>query len=101
MIELTVRLTDEQLVEIAERAAALIPTGAPAVSPWLNVAEPLSDCAVVRTGSTTSYPLASSTLAATAAASYCTATISIAMSKDELHDLPVVGVTRWLGVLAR
>lgn len=39
MIELTVRLTDEQLVEIAERAAALIPIGAPAVSPWLNVAE--------------------------------------------------------------
>jgi hypothetical protein len=39
MIELTVRLTDEQLAEIAERAAALIPTGAPAVSPWLNVAE--------------------------------------------------------------
>jgi excisionase family DNA binding protein len=39
MIELTVRLTDEQLVEIAERAAALIPTGAPTVSPWLNVAE--------------------------------------------------------------
>jgi excisionase family DNA binding protein len=39
MIELTVRLTDEQLVEIAERAAALIPTGAPVVSPWLNVAE--------------------------------------------------------------
>jgi excisionase family DNA binding protein len=39
MIELTVRLTDEQLVEIAQRAAALIPTGAPAVSPWLNVAE--------------------------------------------------------------
>ena len=39
MIELTVRLTDEQLVEIAERAAALIPAGAPAVSPWLNVAE--------------------------------------------------------------
>jgi excisionase family DNA binding protein len=39
MIELTVRLTDEQLAEIAERAAALIPPGAPAVSPWLNVAE--------------------------------------------------------------
>jgi excisionase family DNA binding protein len=39
MIELTVRLTDEQLAEIAERAAALIPTGAPAVSPWLNVVE--------------------------------------------------------------
>lgn len=39
MIELTVRLTDEQLAEIAERAAALIPTDAPAVSPWLNVAE--------------------------------------------------------------
>lgn len=32
MIELTVKLTDEQLAEIAERAAALIPTGAPAVS---------------------------------------------------------------------
>ena len=39
MIELTVRLTDEQLAEIAERAAALVSASAPAVSPWLNVAE--------------------------------------------------------------
>ncbi len=40
MIELTVTLTDQQLAEIAERAAALIPPGGtPAVSPWLNVAE--------------------------------------------------------------
>jgi excisionase family DNA binding protein len=39
MIELTVRLTDEQLGEIAERAAALVPTGGFEVSPWLNVAE--------------------------------------------------------------
>lgn len=39
MIELTVTLTDEQLTEIAERAAALIPTGTRAVSPWLNVAD--------------------------------------------------------------
>jgi excisionase family DNA binding protein len=39
MIELIVRLSDEQLEEIAERVAALIPTGAPAVSPWLNVAD--------------------------------------------------------------
>jgi excisionase family DNA binding protein len=39
MIELTVRLTDEQLAAIAERAAALIPTVTPAVSPWLSVAE--------------------------------------------------------------
>jgi excisionase family DNA binding protein len=39
MIELTVTLTDQQLAEIAERAAALIPAGTPAVSPWLNVAE--------------------------------------------------------------
>jgi excisionase family DNA binding protein len=39
MIELTVRLTDEQLADIAERAAALISKGAPAASPWLNVAE--------------------------------------------------------------
>jgi excisionase family DNA binding protein len=39
MIELTVKLTDEQLAEIAARAAALIPTGTPAVSPWLNVLE--------------------------------------------------------------
>ena len=39
MIELTVRLTDEQLAAIAERAAALVPSGAPDVSPWLNVAE--------------------------------------------------------------
>ncbi|HEY3946089.1 MAG TPA: helix-turn-helix domain-containing protein [Solirubrobacteraceae bacterium] len=39
VIELTVRLTDEQLAEIAERAAALVAAGAPNVSPWLNVAE--------------------------------------------------------------
>jgi excisionase family DNA binding protein len=39
MIELTVRLTDEQLAEIAERAAALISVDPPVVSPWLNVAE--------------------------------------------------------------
>ena len=40
MIELIVRLTDEQLAEIAQRAAALVPTdNAAAVSPWLNVAE--------------------------------------------------------------
>jgi len=39
MIELTVRLTDEQLAEIAERAAALVSAGASSVSPWLNVAE--------------------------------------------------------------
>ena len=39
MIELTVRLTDEQLAQIAEHAAALITATTPAVSPWLNVAE--------------------------------------------------------------
>ncbi|MGC2374886.1 MAG: helix-turn-helix domain-containing protein [Solirubrobacteraceae bacterium] len=39
MIELTVTLTDEQLAEIAERAAALISSDSPTVSPWLNVAE--------------------------------------------------------------
>ncbi len=40
MIELTVRLTDEQLAEIAQHAAALVSTdNAAAVSPWLNVAE--------------------------------------------------------------
>jgi len=39
MIELTVRLTDEQLAEIARRAAALIPNDADDVSPWLNVAD--------------------------------------------------------------
>lgn len=38
MIELTVRLTDEQLAEIARRAAALVPA-TPAASPWLNVAD--------------------------------------------------------------
>ncbi|HEX4115887.1 MAG TPA: helix-turn-helix domain-containing protein [Solirubrobacteraceae bacterium] len=37
MIELTVKLTDEQLAEIAQRAAALVPT--PAATPWLNVAD--------------------------------------------------------------
>lgn len=39
MIELTIRLTDEQLAEIAERAAALVPMTTVSVSPWLNVAE--------------------------------------------------------------
>ncbi len=39
MIELTVRLTDEQLSEIARRAAALIPPSEPTVSPWLNVTD--------------------------------------------------------------
>lgn len=39
MIELTVRLTDEQLAEIALRAAALIPSSEPTASPWLNVAD--------------------------------------------------------------
>lgn len=39
MIELTIKLTDEQLAEIAARAAALIPTAVPASSPWLNVAD--------------------------------------------------------------
>ncbi len=39
MIELTVTLTDEQLAEIAERAAALVSADSPTVSPWLNVAE--------------------------------------------------------------
>jgi excisionase family DNA binding protein len=38
-IELTVTLTDAQLTEIAERAAALIPAIEPAVSPWLNVTD--------------------------------------------------------------
>lgn len=38
MIELTVRLTDEQLAEIAQRAAMLVPV-APAVSLWLNVTD--------------------------------------------------------------
>lgn len=41
MIELTVRLTDEQLAEIARRAAAFLPapTPTPTGSPWLNVAD--------------------------------------------------------------
>lgn len=39
MIELTVRLTDEQLAEIARHAAALIPSADPPVSPWLNVTD--------------------------------------------------------------
>jgi hypothetical protein len=39
MIELTVRLTDEQLAEIARRAAALIPSSEPTASPWLNVTD--------------------------------------------------------------
>jgi hypothetical protein len=37
-LELTIRLTDEQIAQIAARAAALVPTATPA-SPWLNVAE--------------------------------------------------------------
>jgi excisionase family DNA binding protein len=39
MIELIIRLTDEQLAEIAERAATLVSADPPTVSPWLNVAE--------------------------------------------------------------
>jgi excisionase family DNA binding protein len=39
MIELTVTLTDQQLAEIAERAAGLVSTAAETTSPWLNVAE--------------------------------------------------------------
>ena len=39
MIELVVTLTDQQLAEIAERAAALVSTGAQAGTPWLNVTE--------------------------------------------------------------
>ncbi|MGN6371998.1 MAG: helix-turn-helix domain-containing protein [Solirubrobacteraceae bacterium] len=39
MIELTVRLADEQVAEIALRAAALIPSSEPNVSPWLNVTD--------------------------------------------------------------
>ncbi len=39
MIELTIRLTDEQLAEIAERASALVSADPPTVSPWLNVTE--------------------------------------------------------------
>lgn len=39
MIELTVRLSDEQIAEIARQAAALIPPFEPTVSPWLNVTD--------------------------------------------------------------
>lgn len=39
MIELTVRLTDEQLAEIARQAVALIPPSEPSASPWLNVTD--------------------------------------------------------------
>lgn len=40
MIELIVRLTDEQLAEIARRVAVLVPADNMAgTSPWLNVAE--------------------------------------------------------------
>jgi excisionase family DNA binding protein len=39
MIELTVTLTDQQLAEIAERAAGLVSAGGETSSPWLNVAE--------------------------------------------------------------
>ena len=40
MIELTTRLTDEQLAQIAEQAAALVPAvTSAAASPWLNVAD--------------------------------------------------------------
>jgi excisionase family DNA binding protein len=38
MIELTVRLSDDQLAEIARQAAALIPHE-PEESPWLNVTD--------------------------------------------------------------
>lgn len=39
MIELTVRLTDDQLAEIAEHAAALVSVVTPTASPWLNVTD--------------------------------------------------------------
>jgi excisionase family DNA binding protein len=39
MIELTVTLTDQQLAEIAERAAALVSTGPHEGTPWLNVTD--------------------------------------------------------------
>jgi excisionase family DNA binding protein len=39
MIELTVTLTDQQLAEIAERAAALVSTGPQEGTPWLNVTD--------------------------------------------------------------
>ncbi len=39
MIELTVRLNDEQLAEIARHAAALIPNDTDDASPWLNVTD--------------------------------------------------------------
>ena len=39
MIELRVSLSDEQLAEIAERAAALVAVDRPPSSPWLNVAD--------------------------------------------------------------
>lgn len=37
MVQLIVTLTDEQLAEIALRAAALVPAPEAVVSPWLNV----------------------------------------------------------------
>lgn len=37
-VELTIRLTDEQIDQIAARAAERVPAATP-VSPWLNVAE--------------------------------------------------------------
>lgn len=39
MIELTVRLSDEQLEEIAARAAAMVQPDGLELSPWLNVGE--------------------------------------------------------------
>ncbi len=39
MIELTVTLTDQQLAEIAERAAALVSAGPQEGTPWLNVTD--------------------------------------------------------------
>lgn len=39
MIELTIRLADDQLAQIAERAAALVPAYPSTASPWLNVAD--------------------------------------------------------------
>jgi helix-turn-helix protein len=95
MIELTVRLTGEQLVEIAERAAALIPTGAPAVSPWLNVAEAAERLRCRKDRIYDLISLGKLHPRREGAAFYYTATISTATSKDGLHDLPVVGVTRW------
>jgi hypothetical protein len=87
LIELTVRLTDEQLAQIAELAAALVPTGTPVSSPWLNVADAAE---WLRCGKDRIYDLIALGKLhprRDGRRVYCTATTLMPMLKDGLADL--------------